>query len=222
MTHIKICGLSEVEHVISAAGADFLGLVFAPSRRRVTPEKARLLAEVAHYLYSSTGVVGVFVNESPGEVNRVAAYCGLDRVQLSGDETWAYCREIEKPVIKARHVSPSDTPAGITAEIEAGFRLLAGKDPLCLLDTKSGDSYGGTGRSFDWQLARKVASVLPIVIAGGLHTENAGQCIREVGPWGVDVSSGVEVEGRKDPAAIRDFIQAVKEADRKAHPASEI
>ncbi len=215
MTHIKICGLSEVEHVAAASGADFLGLVFAPSRRRVSPEKARVLAEAIHNLHPHPLAVGVFVNEAPREVNRVAAYYGLDRIQLSGDETWEYCREIERPVIKSRRVSPSDTPGEIITEIEAGYRLLTGKDPLCLLDTKSGDSYGGTGHSFDWQLARAVASALPIIVAGGLHPANVGRCIREVRPWGVDVSSGVESEGKKDPAAIHAFIQAVKEIDSK-------
>ncbi|MBI2836157.1 MAG: phosphoribosylanthranilate isomerase [Chloroflexi bacterium] len=220
MTRIKICGLSEVEHALAAAraGADFIGMIFAPSRRQVSPEKALAIAEAIHSLAQRPQVVGVFVNLNAKEVNRTAEVCHLDWVQLSGDETWEYCLEIKKPVIKVLHIRPGQKTSDILAETEKGHRMLAGKGFVCLLDTASNNTYGGTGQAFDWTLAKEVAARYPAMVAGGLTPENVGRLVGEVGPWGVDVSSGVETHGRKDIAKIKDFIQAVRKADALAPP----
>lgn len=214
MTKIKICGLSEIQHALVAAeaGADFLGLVFAPSQRQVSAEKALWVIEAVRALKSSQVVVGVFVNSAVDEVNRIAGYCHLDWVQLSGDETWHYCQQIERPIIKTIHVSNTRTAEEISSEIAIGHQLLLQKDFVCLLDSKVADTYGGTGQAFDWQLAKKVSTTFPVLIAGGLTPTNVGQMIREIQPWGVDISSGVETDGQKDTAKIREFIQAVKAA----------
>jgi phosphoribosylanthranilate isomerase len=219
VTRIKICGLSEIQHVLAAAeaGADFVGLVFAPSRRQVSTKKALRLIEAVCNLRLRPAVVGVFVNLAADEVNRIADYCHLDRVQLSGDETWDYCRQIERPIIKAVHVFNTQTAEEIISEIATGYQLLPQHNLICLLDSKVADTYGGTGQAFDWKLARKVSARFPVLIAGGLTPTNVGRLVKKTQPWGIDVSSGVETDGQKDTAKIIAFIRAVRRVKASAH-----
>jgi phosphoribosylanthranilate isomerase len=208
VTRIKICGLTQIEPALVAgqAGADFLGLVFAPSRRQITPDKGRALVQAVRGLATRPAAVGVFANAAAAEINSIADYCRLDLVQLSGREPWHFCLEVNRPVIKVVRVFPDTVAEEVLEEIEAGFRMLPGKELFCLLDS----TYGGSGQTFDWDVAVEVAARFPVIVAGGLTPTNVGQLVRAVRPWGVDVSSGVETGGQKDPAKIRAFIEAVR------------
>jgi phosphoribosylanthranilate isomerase len=214
VTKIKICGLSEIQHAVAAveADADFLGLVFAPSRRQVSIEKAMPIAKEVHAMSTLQIVVGVFTNSTADEVNRIADCCNLDWIQLSGDETWDYCQQIERPIIKTVHVSSAKTAEEIASEIAMGYRLLPRHDFVCLVDSEVGYAYGGTGQAFDWKLAKEVSARFPVIIAGGLTPANVSQLVKAVRPWGVDVSTSVESNGRKDIAKIKEFIQTVRTA----------
>ena len=217
MVKIKICGLTEVEHALAAAvaGADFLGVVFAPSRRMLSPQKAREIVEAIHHLNRRPEIVGVFVNAPVTEVNRIAGMCRLDWVQLSGDEDWKYCREINCPIIKVIHILQDTEIKSVATEIEEGYGLKPEGELIYLLDTKADDVYGGTGRVFDWRLARGISMRRNVIIAGGLDPSNVGRLIEKVGPWGVDVSSGVETDGKKDVLKIRAFIESVRQSEQE-------
>jgi phosphoribosylanthranilate isomerase len=219
-TRVKICGIRDKTHALAAveAGADFIGLVFAPSQRQVSPAKAREIASAVKKSsnpdYIGTKVVGVFVNAPSSQVNKLADFCALDWVQLSGDESWEYCREIVRPVIKAIRID-QQSPEKLYAELSAGSKLLPAQGFITLLDSRVEGKYGGTGESFNWNSVQEVAKRFPVIIAGGLDPKNVAKLIERVTPWGVDVSSGVETGGVKDLAKIKAFIEAVRKADER-------
>jgi phosphoribosylanthranilate isomerase len=215
MTRVKICGLMTpaLAGEVADAGADYIGVILAPSRRRVTPALAREIASAVKTTAARPQTVGVFVNEAADTVNRLAAEIGLDRVQLSGDEDDAYCRQITAPLIRVVHVTPGETSADVAARVAAGIEALAGRDVLWLLDTGGTGAYGGSGHRFDRRVAWGAARDASVLVAGGLTPENVTAVIRDVRPHGVDVSSGVETDGVKDMAKINAFIKAVRQAD---------
>ena len=215
MTHVKICGIKEEVHALAAAeaGADFIGLVFASSPRQVTPAQAEKIATSVKKSGLAMEVVGVFVNTPAPEVNKIADFCHLDWVQLSGDESWEYCREITRPLIKAVRVGRRQNPQEICDILAKGIKILANQKHIYLLDSKVKGKYGGTGMTFNWSLARQAAEQFPVIIAGGLTPENVAKAIKMAAPRGVDVSSGVEVGRVKHVARIRALIEAVRRAD---------
>jgi phosphoribosylanthranilate isomerase len=194
------------------AGADFLGIVFAPSRRRISPEKGKELTEAIRGLKNYPLLVGVFVNAPQEEVNATAELCHLDYVQISGDESWRYCRNIRYPIIKVIHIGDDTQPEQVLNEITMGVATPLKQPPLFLLDTKS-DRGGGCGTRFDWEVAAEVTARYPVIVAGGLNAENVDELIKNARPWGVDTSSGVECNGVKDAAKVKEFIEAVRRAD---------
>jgi len=212
---IKICGVRspEIARVVAENGADLMGLIFAPARRQVTEEQAREIVAGFEPTLSRRlpMVVGVFVNESVNEMNRLADSVGLDFIQLSGDEPAEIQGALNRPVIRALRL-----PAGMTPD-EA--RSLAEEYLDCptpamalLLDTHVSGSYGGNGIPGDWNVARALAERYPVILAGGLRPETVNDALRTVRPFGVDVSSGVETDGVKDAMKIRQFIAAARAA----------
>lgn len=214
MTRVKICGITEVFYAQAAieAGVDLIGVVFAPSPRQVTHDKAKeIVAVVKKYNLS---VVGVFVNMPAATVNSLASSFGLDWVQLSGNESWNYCQQIEKPVIKTIHISPSLSEVELLAQMEDGKRRLGSRLHIYLLDTLVEGRYGGTGQAFDWEIARRAVAEYPVIIAGGLNPKNVRAVVASLRPWGVDVSSGVESKGTKDVDKVKAFVRAVRLAEK--------
>jgi phosphoribosylanthranilate isomerase len=212
MTRVKICGLSEVEQALAAAraGADFIGLVFAPSRRSVSPGKALDIVRAVEQITPHPAIVGVFANQDIREVNRIAQECRLDYVQLNGNEGFSYCRQVQRPIIKVLRIGENTTVSDISQKIKMASLYHLTKEMVYLFDTQDPNSYGGTGKTFDWQIVRGVSQKYPTMIAGGLNPENVGELIKTVSPWGVDVSSGVETNGVKDIAKIESFMRIVK------------
>ena len=216
MTRVKICGITDKANALAAveAGADFIGLVFAPSKRRISPAQAREIADAVKKSSTVTKLVGVFVNAPVFQVNEIADFCALDVIQLSGNESWEDCRKIVNPVVKAVRVDRQSSQ-DICAELSAASRLLAGRRFVTLLDSRVEGTYGGTGKTFDWDLAQEVAKKFSVIVAGGLDPKNVASLIKRVAPWGVDVSSGVETGGIKDIAKMKAFIEAVRKANEE-------
>lgn len=204
-TRIKICGITRQEdaEAVMQAGADALGLNFAPaSPRRVDLARARAISQqVAGTLLR----VGLFVDPTAEQVTRVLDAVELDVLQFHGGESGADCRRYGMPFIKALRVR-EPLPTGELAEEFRGACCL-------LLDAYVDGVPGGTGRSFDWSLW-PAACALPLVLAGGLTPENVGEAVQRLRPWGVDVSGGVEGarRGEKDPDRIRRFVEEVNRA----------
>ncbi len=230
---IKICGLSTVEHALAAAaaGADFIGLVFAPSRRQVTPDQAATIAAALrqHPAGTHVGIVGLFVNEQPDYINTVADDSGLDYVQLSGDETPQQAAGIRRPVLRALRLTGDASeaawlhalPAPCARESSAmgmEYAIDTGRGTLNLapcpwvIDAHVAGSYGGSGVLANWEHAAELARQYPVMLAGGLSPANVAAAVQQVRPWGVDVSSGVETDRVKDTALIEQFIQAARAA----------
>jgi phosphoribosylanthranilate isomerase len=204
MTRVKICGITSLEDALTAveAGADALGFVFYnESPRHIFPEQA---ARIIEQLPPFVQAVGLFVNEQAATVNELADLCRLDLVQLHGDEPAGYCAQIRRRVLKAFRVRSLTCLDPIRDYPVAGY----------LLDTFSPSFYGGTGLSFNWEIAAEaVKRHQRIVLAGGLTPDNVAEAVRQVRPWAVDVSSGVEsAPGKKDHQKVREFIRTAKEA----------
>jgi phosphoribosylanthranilate isomerase len=202
---VKICGARSMEEALCAVdcGADALGFNFWPkSPRYIEPEKAR---EIIDHLPPLISCVGVFVNESQERILEAARLAGISAVQLHGDESPEFCRELGPlKIIKALRVGEGFDPRSI-----ARFDVSA-----ALLDTNIKGRYGGTGRRFDWSIAIEAKQYARIILAGGLNIDNVAEAIAEVRPFAIDVCSGVEAApGRKDVDKLRRFMIEVRRAN---------
>lgn len=200
---VKICGITNVDDAMAAVdfGADALGFVFYHgSPRYISPDDA---AEIAGKLPPFIASVGVFVNEKTEEIEKIIASTGIDIIQLHGDETPDMCR-FSRRIIKAIRVK----------SLESLDTLVYYKDRVSafVLDTFAPDIFGGTGLIFNWDIAEYAKQFGRVILAGGLNPDNISEAVRRVRPYGVDVSSGIELKkGEKDHNKLKLFIERAKE-----------
>jgi phosphoribosylanthranilate isomerase len=203
---IKICGITSIQDAQAAVyfGADALGFIFYPSSPRyIHPSDA---AAIIHNLPPFVTCVGLFVNTGYEMLEKTVSDTGIDLVQFHGDESEKLCELSPKPWIKAIRVGEKTDLAAESKRYNAAIALL--------LDTKVHGSYGGTGQTFDWSLVPKNIDK-PIILAGGLHSENVTAAINMTSPYAVDVSGGVESKkGVKDHAKMEEFIKRVHSIEK--------
>ena len=207
MTRIKICGITNIDDALMTidAGADALGFNFVPDTPRYLKD-TKAAAKIIEQLPPFITTVGLFVNAAPEVIQAIADECHLDMLQLHGDESPQFCRGLNRRVIKAVRVKDESSCSHLSDYRVSGY----------LLDTYVKGAMGGTGVVFDWRLAVKAKQYGQVILAGGLNPDNVGASVQQVRPYGVDVSSGVEVSpGRKDPVKVQTFIRNVKEVDRE-------
>lgn len=200
--NVKICGITSFEAASWAreAGADMIGFVFAESSRKIPPAFARQLAEAVG---PDVKKVGVFVNEDAKVICKIAEEVGLDYVQLHGDETPELARSIPVPVIKAFSVKDN-------ISFQEMFAFPA---DYILIDSPPARFRGGSGHTFDWSLLEHAdVDKTRLILAGGLNPDNIKEAVQSVQPFAVDISSGVETDGRKDETKIFYFVQRAKGA----------
>jgi phosphoribosylanthranilate isomerase len=198
MVRVKICGITNLEDALAAIeyGADALGFVFAPSPRRVTPQQAKaIISELPPFVSK----VGVFLNHELSEVEETMSFCKLDISQLHGNESPDYCAALSRPVIKTFTLRNLPSLLELKRYCVAGF----------MLDKEKGST--DTPQEQIWRIANEIRVAGPVILAGGLTTENVRQAIKAAQPYAVDVASGVEERpGKKDHKKIQAFIEAAK------------
>jgi phosphoribosylanthranilate isomerase len=206
MVKVKICGIGNYEDAAMAVrlGVDAIGFIFAPSPRRITPEKAR---EIIRALPTRLKTVGVFVNERPDTVRRIMAFCGLDLIQFHGDESPEVCGDFMPHTIKAFRIRERSVLQTITP--------YCGKIRAMLFDSYDEKIRGGTGKTFDWSTAVTGKALgVPVILSGGLTPSNIVSAISKVNPYAVDVNSGIEERpGKKDHSLMKELMENIRKAE---------
>jgi phosphoribosylanthranilate isomerase len=198
---VKICGMTNLNDALSAvdAGVDALGFIFYKKSPRSVNMK--IVREIVSKLPPFVDAVGVFVNETAEKINKISDRCNLDKIQLHGNESPAFCKKIQRRVIKAFRIKDLQSVKQLSGYSVSSF----------LLDTYSEGGYGGTGKTFDWNLVHPAKEYGPVILAGGLTAINVGKAIQIVQPYGVDVCSGIESHpGIKDHNKMRTFLTNAK------------
>lgn len=201
MVKVKVCGITNLEDARLACGfgADALGFIFYKKSPRCVSSVAA--KSIIDSLPPFVGTVGVFVNALLSEINQILKTVPIKLIQLHGDESWDYCRQIPLPVLKVFRVKNGFDLSIIKKYKTSGF----------LLDTYHDQSYGGTGKTFNWNIAKEAKKYGPIVVSGGLNSRNVRETVEFVHPYAVDVCSGVEAEpGKKDSEKLKAFFQEVR------------
>ena len=207
MTEVKICGITSTEDALMAAqcGAAALGFIFyPPSPRHIKTGDAEKIVRV---LPNKVVSVGVFVNEEPENIKKVVEICGLDMIQLHGDESPEYCRQFPASmIIKAVELKNND-------DID---RALTYHVAALLVDTRDTGLYGGTGKISNWDLASQLRGKKPLILSGGLHAENVADALKKVAPDALDINSGVEASpGKKDHQKLAQIFDLIRASDIK-------
>ena len=207
MIRVKICGITSCEDAWAAveAGADALGFIFVKGTPRyIEPEAA---AAIAAQMPPFVATVGVFIDRTPEEIDRIMSATGISLAQLHGNESPAECQRLRVPFVKAIRVQGEyDLEALRTYPQARAF----------LLDTYAADRPGGTGRTFPWEIAVKAVRQARVILSGGLTPDNVALAVAQVRPYAVDVCSGVEAHpGRKDHRRVREFIEQARKADAR-------
>ncbi|MGM0854264.1 MAG: phosphoribosylanthranilate isomerase [Bacillota bacterium] len=199
MTKVKVCGIKRQEEALWAieAGADAIGFVFADSKRKIDVESA---AFISASLPSHILKIGVFVNEAKEKMEEIFQTVNLDYVQLHGDESVQFCDSLNHPFIKAISIKEKEDIDGIE---HFGGEMI-------LVDSGTGPHRGGNGTTFNWDYVHALNIPQHLILAGGLNRDNVREAITKVRPYMVDVSSGVETEGKKDRGKIESFIREAK------------
>lgn len=203
MTRIKICGITNIDdaHAAVDLGIDAVGFVFAPSPRQITPKQAR---QISKDILPFVCKVGVFVNESIDTINEIAEYCSLDMIQLHGYNTDINESLFARKIIRVFQVTDENVLGDIAKS----------KSKYFLLDTFDKNQAGGTGKCFNWEIARKAKEYGDIILAGGLNCENITEALNVVSPYAIDISSGVEKRpGKKDYNKMKLLINEVRNWD---------
>lgn len=200
MLKVKICGLQRAEDMeaVNALRPDYVGFVFAESKRKVTEQTAMELKEKLH---PQIKAAGVFVNEQPEKIIRLCERKIIDLIQLHGDEDENDIRRLK---------NGTDTPVIKAVRVRSREQILKAQELPCeylLLDTYQPGMYGGSGKQFDWNLIPKMEK--PYFLAGGLNAQNIWQAVQACNPYAVDVSSAVETDGRKDPKKMKQLMQVI-------------
>ncbi len=225
----KICGMRDSGSALTAAahGADMLGFVFVNGvRRQLTPERgAEIIGEYRHALSTcpetirpgddsdTPRIVGLFANQPAEFINRVARLCGLDYAQLCGGEPAEMWDSLDIPIIRQVRVREDIPRRDAIGDALRQVREARAIGNLAVLDKHKEGALGGTGFAFDWNIARAIACDYDVLLAGGLTPENVSEAIAIARPWGVDVSSGVEIDGAKDADRIAAFAAAVRASE---------
>jgi phosphoribosylanthranilate isomerase len=231
MTIVKICGVRRLvdARAAAAAGADIIGFTFWPGTKRyIAPEEAAgVIAAFRSESVPRPLISGLFVNADPAMIAATVALCGLDLVQLSGDETAAEVERLTTPLLVAVRALPGEDVDALRERVHALHHAARSLPPgplgqplTPLLDAHVPGQYGGTGQTGDWALAAALAAEERIMLAGGLSAENVAAAVRTVAPWGVDVASGVEVAGQpgiKDAERMQAFLHAARSPVEVGH-----